>query len=76
MARREVASSIIRNFSCKPGQINFDGKLMVERFGFGKVNRLAIVLVQKESNKILAIAKTESSTGKVETEAVKKALDE
>ena len=49
---------------------------MVEPFGFGKVNRLAIVLVQKESNKILAIAKTESSTGKVETEAVKKALDE
>ena len=71
-----MASSIRRNFSCKPGQINFDGKLMVDLFGFGKVNRLAIVLVQKESNKILAIAKTESSTGKVEAEAVKKALDE
>ena len=76
VARREMAADVRRNFTCNPGQINFDGKLMVDLYGFGKVNRLAIVLVQEDSNKILAIVKTESSTGKVEAEAVKKALDE
>ena len=76
VARREMAADFRRNFTCNPGQINFDGKLMVDLYGFGKVNRLAIVLVQEDCNKILAIVKTESSTGKVEAEAVKKALDE
>ena len=76
VARREMAADVRRNFTCRPGQINFDGKLMADLYGFGKVNRLAIVLVQEDSNKILGIVKTESSTGKAEAEAVKKALDE
>ena len=73
-----MAADVRRNFTykCNPGQINFVGKLMVDLFGFGKLNRLAIVLVQEDSNKILGIVKTESSTGKAEAEAVKKALDE
>ena len=39
------------------------------------MNRLAVVLVQDEENKILAITKTSNSTGKVEAEKVKEILD-
>ena len=39
------------------------------------MNRLAMVLVQEEENKILAITKTSNSTGKVEAEKVKEILD-
>ena len=56
-------------------QINFNGKLLPSLGGFGKVNRLAVVLVQDEENKILAITKTSNSTGKVEAEKVKEILD-
>jgi len=44
--------------------------------GYDKVNRLAVVLVQENENKLLAISKTDGSTGKVEAETVKKVLDE
>ena len=43
------------------GQINFDGKLMKGLEGYGKVNRLAVVLVQETENKLLCIAKMEQS---------------
>ena len=46
--RSETAKSIKKQFSCSPGQINFDGKLLPHLGGFGKVNRLAVVLVQEE----------------------------
>ena len=39
------------------------------------MNRLAVVLVQDEENKILAITKTSNSTGKVEAKKVKEILD-
>ena len=70
-ARKEVATSIKENFTCDVGQINFVGKLLPNLHGFGKVNRLAVVLVQHPENKILTVAKLESSTGKVEAESVK-----
>ena len=57
-------------------QINFDGKLLPNLEGFNSVNRLAVVLVQKDDNKILCIARTDDSTGKTEAETVKKALDD
>ena len=66
--------SIYRDFICNPGQINFDGKIVPALGGFGKVDRLAVVLVQKEKNKILCITKTEDSTGKEETEKVKEVM--
>ena len=39
------------------------------------MNRLAVVAVQEEENQLLCIAKTENSTGKVEADAVKEAID-
>ena len=74
-ARSEKAITIKRDFVCNPGQINFDGKILPGLGGFGKVNRLAVVLVQEEENKILCITKTEDSTGKVEAEKVKEVLE-
>ena len=74
-ARKEVATSIKENFTCDVGQINFDGNLLPNLHGFGKVNRLAVGLVQHPENKILTVAKLESSTGKVEAETVKEVLD-
>ena len=58
------------------GQINFDGKLLADLGGFGKVNRLAVVLIQEEENKILAICKTSDSTGRTEADKVKEILDD
>ena len=63
-------------FSCGVGQINFDGKLMKGLEGYGKVNRLAVVLVQETENKLLCIAKMEQSTGSVEAEKIKEVLVE
>jgi len=40
-----------------------------------EVNRLAVVLVQEEENKILCITKTESLSERTEAETVKKSLD-
>ena len=52
------------------GQINFDGKLMKDLGGFGKVNILAVVLVKEIENKLLCIARMKEATGKVEAEKV------
>ena len=38
--------------------INFDRKLLPDLGGFGKVNRLAVILVRESESKILSIAKT------------------
>ena len=46
------------------GQVNYDGKLLPDLGGFGRVNRLAVLLVQEEGSKILGITKTEEATGK------------
>ena len=76
-ARAELSSEIKKTFTCSPtAQINFDGKLHPNLEGFSSVNRLAVVLVQKEENKILCIARTGDSTGKTEAESVKKSLDD
>ena len=63
-------------FPCGVGQINFDGKLMKGLEGYGKVNRLAVVLVQETENKLLCIAKMEQSTGSVEADKIKEVLME
>ena len=75
-ARKELAATVREEFSCGVGQINFDGKLMKGLEGFGKVNRLAVVLVQENENKLLCIAKMEQSTGRVEAEKIKEVLVE
>ena len=58
------------------GQVNYDGKLLPDLGGFGRVNRLAVLLVQEEGSKILGITKTKEATGKAEAEAVKELLDD
>ena len=63
-ATSEKAITIKRDFVCNPGQINFDGKILPGLGGFGKVNRLAVVLVQEEENKILCIG--QGGPGKLE----------
>ena len=63
------------NFLCSNGQINFDGKLLTDLGGFGKVNRLAVVIVQEAENQLLCITKTEDATGKTEAVAVGKVLE-
>ena len=73
-SRKELAGSIKQNFTCSVGQINFDGKLMKNLGGYGKTNRLAVVLVTEAETKLLCVAKLESSTGKVEAETVKEVL--
>ena len=75
-ARKELAVTVREEFSCGVGQINFDGKLMKGLEGYGKVNRLAVVLVQETENKLLCIAKMEQSTGSVEAEKIKEVLVE
>ena len=76
-ARAELSSEIKKTFTCSTtAQINFDGKLLPNLEGSSSVNRLAVVLVQKEENKILCIARTDDSTGKTEAESVKKSLDD
>ena len=74
-ARKEAASYIKKTFSFTCGQINFDGKLLQELGGTEKVNRLAVVAVQEEENQLLCVTKTEDSTGKVEADAVKEAIN-
>ena len=66
--RSEQAAQIKIDFICNVGQINFDGKILADLGEFGKVNRLAVVLVQEEENKILAICKTSDSTGRTDGE--------
>ena len=56
------AEEIKRSFSRSFGQINFDGKLLDDLSGFRKINRLAVVVVQKSENQILGVVKT--ATGK------------
>ena len=75
-ARKELAVTVREEFSCGVGQINFDGKLMKGLEGYGKVNRLAVVLLQEKENKLLCIAKMEQSTGSVEAEKIKEVLVE
>ena len=59
-----------RNFSCAVGQVSFDGKLLPNLYGYGKVNRLAVVLVKENVNQLLCI------TGLIEARAVKAALND
>ena len=51
--RRSVLTTIKRNFSCGIVQVNFDGKLLPNLYGYGKVNRLAVVLVKENVNQLL-----------------------
>ena len=74
-ARLEQAVEIKRDFNCSVGQIIFDGKLLPDLGGFGKVNRLAVVLVLGDEKNILCISKIEDSTGKMEAEMAKETLD-
>ena len=46
------ASSIKKDFNCDVGQVNFDGKLLPGLGGFGKVNRLAVILNQASVLKV------------------------
>ena len=73
-AREMGAAKVKENFSCKNGQINFDGKLLTDLGGFGKVNRLAVVAAQEKDNQLLCVTKTDDSTGKAEAEG--KALED
>ena len=75
-AREVGAAKVKKDFSCQNGQINFDGKLLTDLGGFGKANRLAVVVAQEEENQLLCVTKTDDSTGKTETKAVKKALED
>ena len=73
--RAAGADDIRGSLECEVGQVNFDGKLLKDLDGMEKVNRLAVVLVQEEENQMLGLVHTENSTGKVEAEAVRTALD-
>ena len=74
-ARATGAKKVKENFLCSNGQINFDGILLTDFWGFGKVNRLAVLIVQEAENQLLCITKTEDSTGKTEAVEVGKALE-
>ena len=74
-AKATGAKKVKENYLCSNGQINFDGKLLTDLGGFGKVNRLAVVIVEEAENQLLCITKTEDATGKTEAVAVGKALE-
>ena len=74
--RRSVLTTIKRNFSCAVGQVKFDGKLLPNLYGYGKVNRLAVVLVKENVNQLLCITETADSTGLIEARAVEAALND
>ena len=69
--RRSVLTTIKRNFSCAVGQVNFDGKLLPNLYGYGK-----IVLVKENVNQLLCITETADSTGLIEARAVEAALND
>ena len=75
-AREVGAAKVKKDVSCQNGQINFDGKLLTDLGGFGKVNRLAVVVAQEEEIQLLCVTKTDDPTGKTVAEAVKKALED
>ena len=58
------------------GQVNFDGKLLPNLYGYGKVNRLAVVLVKENVNQLLCITEIADSTGLIEARAVEAALND
>ena len=62
-ARKKEAEEIINNFSLTFGQVNFDGKLLNDLYGFQKINRLAVVVVQELENQILGIVITDNANG-------------
>ena len=74
--RRSVLTTIKRNFSCTMGQVNSDGKLLPNLYGYGKVSRLAVVLVKENVNQLLCITETADSTGLIEARAVEAALND
>ena len=68
-ARSQKSQAIKESFECKATcQINFDGKLMKDLPGhkLGKINRLAVTLIQESGPKILSISKTDDSTGELQ----------
>ena len=73
--RFRVTVNILRNFIRDVGQVYFDDKLLPDLYGFAKVNRLAVVLVQKDHNQLLCILNTSDATGRTEALEVKAALD-
>ena len=54
-AREVGAAKVKKDFSCQNSQINFDGKLLTDLGGFGKVNRLAVVVAQEEENQQMTL---------------------
>ena len=67
--RSQKSQAIKESFECKATcQINFDGKLMKDLPGhkLGKINRLAVTLIQESGPKILSISKTDDSTGELQ----------
>ena len=67
----------ITHFTCIFNEEFWAAEIQISSIVFRtNINRLAVVLVQKEENKILCIARTDDSTGKTEAEAVKKSLDD
>ena len=75
VARSSVVSSIRSSFPRTLSQVCFDGKLLPSLGGFGKDNRLAVVIIQEDENQILAVARVSSGTGEAEANCVKATLD-
>ena len=78
-ARSQKSQAIKESFECKDTcQINFDGKLMKDLPGhkLGKINRLAVTLIQESGPKILSISKTDDSTGEGKARRIVEILEE
>ena len=56
--------------------VHWDGKIVSDISGDGKVDRLPIVLSYKDISKLLCVSKLDSGTGKAQAEAVFDALQE
>lgn len=75
--RESSARSIQQNFKPEtPLTIHWDGKLLTDLSGIGKVERTAILVTGNKIEKLLSVPKSQNSTGETQASAVFKAIEE
>lgn len=70
-ARKEFAEATLAEYNpCCPLVVHWDGKILPEIFGQGKVDRLPILVSGDDKEKLLGVPKLAAGTGEQEAEAV------
>lgn len=70
-ARKEFAEAAVMEYNPNyPLVVHWDGKILPQIFGQGKVNRLPVLVSGDGTDKLLGVPKLAAGTGKQESEAV------